>query len=123
MRVKRPLPATRGARPGEPTTFVIAQVGRADERSLIATGRCAGGALARGAVFVLATEATVTEEGGELVTRHTREREVSLTVDAIDAYGRAWKTLEAGMTAAVTLSGSGAEGLRAGDVLHTARPR
>ncbi len=122
MRMKRPLPPTRGAPRGEPVTFVVAQVGRADERSLIATGRCAGGTLARGVAFVLATEAVVSEEGGALVTRHARERAVSLTVDAIEAYGRPWKTLEAGMTAVVSLSGAGAEAVRAGDVLHTAPP-
>ena len=120
MRVKRPLPATRGARPGEPATLVVSQVGRADARSLIIVARCASGTLALGAVFVLATEAAVSEDQGEVKTRHTRPRALSLSVDEITAYGRTWKTLESGMTAVVSLSGSGGDSVGEGDVLHTA---
>jgi hypothetical protein len=119
MRLKRPLPATRGARPGEPATLVVSQVGRADAGSIIIAARCASGTLALGAVFVLATEAVVSVEQGELTTRHTHPRAVSLSVDEITAYGRTWKTLASGMTAVVSLSGSGGDSVGEGDVLHT----
>ena len=76
--------------------------------------------IALGAVFVLATEAAVSEDQGEVKTRHTRPRALSLSVDEITAYGRTWKTLESGMTAVVSLSGSGGDSGGEGDVLHTA---
>lgn len=116
----RVSPATQGAQTDGAVSLVVTRIVHVDAHVLVLDGRCATGVIAPGTRFTLAVETQVLERDGALSTRDGDARAVGLVVDALEAYGRLWKALEAGMTVRATLSGHGADCVREGDVLRSA---
>lgn len=104
------------AQPVGPVEFLVHRVVRGDEHGLVVEGRVGRGALHLGATLSSALTRTPTGEDGT-AGADEHPRPLSLRVAEVEAYGRTWKALEAGMTARVTLHGEGGCCVRDHDVL------
>jgi hypothetical protein len=98
--------------------FGVVRVVSRDAQGLVIDGRCYQSELRVGGIFTLLYEVPLVDDGDTLRSEgRVNHQDVTLRVDRIEAYRREIEFINRGMTARLTLSGSGCDLVREGLVL------